>query len=73
MVAKDKLMDVACVLSPYGEVRFTLGDRASVNTAVKELKERNQPEEGDMGGVIMLRMPARRFHMLKKGFDQDGV
>lgn len=73
MPSTNKVMNVAVVISPIGGITFTLNDRTSVNTAIKEWRKKagmealdRHKEAGTTGGVIVIRMFADAFHAMAK-------
>ena len=80
MVSVDKTIEVACCVTPSGDVAFMPNDQTSINTVMARwratLTEEQQAEHTEaktIGGVVLVTMLASEYFAMKKELVQDGT
>jgi hypothetical protein len=80
MVRKEKTVQVACCVTPSGDVAFMPNDQTSINTVMARwratLSEEQQAEHAEaktIGGVVLVTMLSSEYHAMKKELIQNGA
>ena len=80
MPSTEKTIQVACCVTPSGDVAFAPNDQASINTVMQRWRDaltEDQVEEHKeaktIGGVVLVTMLASEYFVMKKELVQDGT
>ncbi len=79
MPSTDKTIQIACCVTPSGDVYFTPSDQTSINTVMQGWRDKLTPEHEaehkeakTIGGVVLVTMLASEYFVMTKELVQDG-